>query len=151
MALWASPQPSLLVPHTRLEALRSGGLCCPRRRRYGMASSDFRSALRPFTVAAAYNRRLYRSMRVGDPHLNRRCRDGSLLFRDGLCARSAPPDAGGFSVLLPKVTTPSMAFAHFREARLPLTPAFAGSMLTTRQDSSSYGPMVRSPPEGTLS
>jgi len=29
--------------------------------------------------------------------------------------------AGGFSVLPTKIKTPSMAFAHFRQARLPLT------------------------------
>ena len=38
-----------MQPHTRLEALRYDGLCCPRRSSLPMASSDFRSALRHFT------------------------------------------------------------------------------------------------------
>jgi hypothetical protein len=51
-----------------------------------------------------------------------------------------------------KVFTPSMAFARVRGARLPHWSAFAGTITTLTQDSSSYGPYACSPPlQATLS
>jgi hypothetical protein len=51
-----------------------------------------------------------------------------------------------------KVFAPSMAFARVRGARLPHWSAFAGTITTLTQDSSSYGPYACSPPkQATLS
>jgi len=82
-----------------------------------------------------------------------RCRDGSLLFRGGLCDRSAPSTPSGvLGCCDSKVFAPSMAFAREVRARLPLVAANAGFNLTTRQsDSSTYGPITRSPPKAASS
>ena len=84
-----SRSPSPFALHTRLEALCSGRLCCPRRRRsYGLLRLPLGSP--PLHRIAAYRFRRYRAPQVGSPRPSRRCRDGSLLFRDRLCNRSAP-------------------------------------------------------------
>jgi len=53
----------------------------------------------PLRGAPAYRLRCYRALRVGSPQPSRRCRDGSLLFHDGLCDRSVPHRPAGSWVL----------------------------------------------------
>jgi hypothetical protein len=78
-----------LLSHTRLEDLRYGGLCCPRR-------SSLLCLLRlplgalPLHGCSAYRLRCYRAPQGGKLRPRCRCRDGSLLFHDGLCNRSDP-------------------------------------------------------------
>jgi hypothetical protein len=82
-------------------------------------SSDFRSTLHHFTDHA-YRFRCYRSTRRRHPPGPCcRCRDGSLLFHDGLCDRSAPITPTGLWCCTSKVFTPSVAFARMHGARHP--------------------------------
>lgn len=53
----------------------------------------------PLRGTTAYRLRCYRALRVGSPQPLRRCRDGSLLFHDGLCDRSVPHRPAGSWVL----------------------------------------------------
>src|SRR5260370_28559742 len=74
----------------RLEALGYGGLCCPHRSSLlcppptsAQRSATSRSTLIGFAATG--------SSKKGTPWaVVPRCQDGSLLFRDGLCDRSAP-------------------------------------------------------------
>jgi hypothetical protein len=115
-------------------------------------SSDFRSALRHFT-GCAYRLRRYRQHQGGKPWSRSfRCRDGSLLFRAGLCDRSAPTTPTGLWCCTSKVYTPFMAFTLGVWARHPHVPR-------SREGSSRRGyriPLVRTDhllaaPKATLS
>src|SRR6266545_6159664 len=64
-----------------------------------MASSDFRSALHHFPGPPGYRLRRSRPPRPAPWGHMRRGRDGSLLFSDGLCGRSAPTTPAGSWVL----------------------------------------------------
>jgi len=80
------------------------------------------------------------------PGLCCRCRDGSLLFHDGLCDRSAPITPTGLWCCTSKVFTPSMAFAPICRARHPFVSAAAGWVTTRLQDSSRTDrPLARRP------
>ncbi len=82
-------------------------------------SSDFRSTLHHFT-GCAYRFRCYRSTRRWRPSgRGCRCRDGSLLFHDGLCDRSAPTTPTGLWCCTSKLFTPSVAFARAIRALHP--------------------------------
>lgn len=115
-------------------------------------SSDFRLALRHFT-GCAYRLRRYRQPQGGKPWSRGfQCRDGSLLFRAGLCDRSAPITPTGLWCCTSKVYTPFMAFALGVWARHPYVPR-------SREGSSRRGyriPLVRTDhllaaPRATLS
>jgi len=139
--------------HTRLETLRSGGFCCPRLHRYygllrlplGAPSLHGFSPLIEFAV-------------TGRPGVASSVPEFAGAKTDLSCSM-----VGCVIVPLPqrrrvlrccasKVFAPSMAFAREVRARLPLVPANAGFNLTTRQsDSSTYGPITRSPPKAASS
>lgn len=109
-------------------------------------SSDFRSTLHHF-AGHAYRFRCYRSTRGRHPPGPCcRCRDGSLLFHDGLCDRSAPITPTGLWCCTSKVFTPSMAFAPICRARHPFVSRAAGWVTTRLQDSSRTDrPLARRP------
>ena len=56
---------------------------------------------------------------------------GPLQFPRQLCVRSTSPTPEGSSTPAPDSLVSSVAFAHPTQARLPLTPALAGSIFTT--------------------
>ena len=98
-------------------------------------SSDFRSTLHHF-AHHAYRFRCYRSTRRRHPPGPCcRCRDGSLLFHDGLCDRSAPITPTSLWCCTSKVFTPSVAFARICGARHPFVSRCAGWVTTRLQDS----------------
>ena len=109
-------------------------------------SSDFRSTLHHF-AGHAYRFRCYRSTRRRHPPGPCcRCRDGSLLFHDGLCDRSAPITPTGLWCCTSKVFTPSVAFAPICRARHPFVSRAAGWVTTRLQDSSRTDrPLARRP------
>src|SRR5918997_2180823 len=109
-------------------------------------SSDFRSTLHHF-AGHAYRFRCYRSTRRRHPPgPSCRCPDGSLLFHDGLCDRSAPVTPAGLWRCTSKVFTPSMAFAPICRARHPCVSRSAGWVTTRLQDSSRTDrPLARRP------
>jgi hypothetical protein len=95
----AIPRRSPGRKHTWLEALRSGGLCCPRRS--SLVRPPPTSARRPprFPAPAGYRIGCCRAPQGGGPRPLCRRRDGSLLFREGLCNRSTPtPPAGSWAL-----------------------------------------------------
>jgi len=115
-------------------------------------SSDFRSALRHFT-GCAYRLRRYRQPQGGKPWSRGfRCRDGSLLFRAGLCDRSAPTTPTGLWCCMPRSTHRSWPSPWGSWARHPHVPR-------SREGSSRRGyriPLVRTDhllaaPKATLS
>ena len=131
--------------HTRLEALCSGGLCCPRRHRsYGLLRLPLGAP--PLHRVAAYRFRCYRTPRVGSPRPSRRCRDGSLLFRDRLCNRSAPFTPTGSLALLFQVLHAVHGLRPGSTGSTPALSPLSQGGFTTLQVSSSYGPVACSPP-----
>jgi hypothetical protein len=114
-------------------------------------SSDFRSTLHHF-AGHAYRFRCYRSTRRRHPPGPCcRCRDGSLLFHDGLCDRSAPITPTGLWCCTSKVFTPSVAFAPICRARHPFVSRSHGVGHDAVTGFLSYGPTTCSPPTATLS
>ena len=106
----------------RLEALRSGGFCCPRPHRYLMTSSDFRSALAHFAVLpligfafTGHHGLATRSRRAG-AETDLSC---SVM---GCVVIPLPIRHRVLRRCISRVLTSSMAFAHLRRARLPLSP-----------------------------
>ena len=138
--------------HTRLEALRYDGLCCPRRSSLvrppptsARRSATSRAALIGFAVTG--------STRAASPGAGGfRCRDGSLLFRAGLCDRSAPTTPTGLWCCSPRSTHRSWPSPWGSWARHPHVPR-------SREGSSRRGyriPLVRTDhllaaPKATLS
>ena len=140
-----SRSPSPVAMLTRLEALRSGRLCCPcRHRSYGLLRLPLGAP--PLRRITAYRFRRYRAPQVGSLRPSRRCRDGSLLFHDRLCNRSAPyTPAGSWALLFQGLH----AFHGLRPRSTGSAPAWfllPQGGLTTLQGSSSYGPVACSPP-----
>ena len=114
-------------------------------------SSDFRSTLHHF-AGHAYRFRCYRSTRRRHPPGPCcRCRDGSLLFHDGLCDRSAPITPTGLWCCTSKVFTPSVAFAPICRARHPHVSRYCGVGHDADTGFLAYGPITCSPPTATLS
>ena len=108
-----------LRSHTQLEVLRYDGLCCPRRSSLlfppptsARRSTTSRVTLIGFAVTGAPDGGTRRACCC-------RCQDGSLLFHDGLCDRSAPITPTGLWCCVSKGFTPSMAFARGSGARHP--------------------------------
>ena len=112
--------------HAQLEVLRYGGLCCPRRSSLllppptsARRSTTSRVTLIGFAVTGASE--------GGTPRICEcRCRDGSLLFHDGLYDRSAPTTPTGLWCCASKVFTPFMAFARVSGARHPHVSRWCG-------------------------
>lgn len=72
--------------------------------------------------------------RLSCPDVGSGARCGSPQFRDRLSQPSVPSTPTGSSTLRPGLFAPSMAFALFYQARLPLVPLFKG-FVTMRQGS----------------
>ena len=81
----------------------------------------------------------------------RRCRDGPLLFRGGLCDHSAPSTPTGSWVLHLQGLRTFHGLRPSNQDSAPVCPCPRRVILTTRQDSSSYGPITRSPSKTTSS
>jgi len=79
------------------------------------------------------------------------CRDGSLPFRDGLCDHSDPSTPTGSWVLHLQGLRTFHGLRPSNQDSAPVCPCPRRVILTTRQDSSSYGLITRSPPKGTSS
>ena len=121
MAVRQARSPFPTLTHTRLGALRSGGLCCPRHHRYQYGPLRLPLGARPFRRVTAYRLRGYRAPQ-----------DGSLRPYDAGAETDLSCSVIGCpTVPLPiprrihrrstsKFFAPSMAFAHLRGARLPL-------------------------------
>ena len=137
-----------LQSHTRLEALRYDGLCCPRRS--SLVRPPPTSARRSATSRAA----LIGFAVTGHPRTapwsrGFRCRDGSLLFRAGLCDRSAPTTPTGLWCCTSKIYTPFMAFTLGVLGSAPACSPLTRGFFTTRiQDSSRTDRSLARRPKG---
>jgi len=113
-------------------------------------SSDFRSALRHFT-GCAYRLRRYRQPQGGKPWSRGfRCRDGSLLFRAGLCDRSAPITPTGLWCCIPRSTHRSWPSPWGSGLGTRMFPAHARVLHDADTGFLSYGPITCSPPQRRL-